>query len=298
MPKAPLVFVGVATHDTIALVDRFPDPDERMVVDELTTAGGGPAATAAVTAARLGADVAFVGTVGDDRLGGQILDELVGEGVDVSGVTIRAGEASGASVVVVAAGAATRAILNRPPPAIELSDAAIASLADASWVHVDQAGWGAVGDWWRASDPRPRLSIDAGNPIDSFSPVGIDLYVPTIAALRRRHGDGEPADLLAAALDEGARCVVATDGAHGSYALTPGSSLVHVPAAAGEVRSTLGAGDVFHGALLAAVHRGTPLADALAYANQVSVLSCAGLDGRSAVPTHDQTLAALADRAG
>jgi sugar/nucleoside kinase (ribokinase family) len=54
-----------------------------------------------------------------------------------------------------------------------------------------------------------------------------------------------------------------------------------------DVVSTLGAGDVFHGALVAAHVRGLTLARALEYANTVAALSCRGLDGRSAIPTHD-----------
>jgi sugar/nucleoside kinase (ribokinase family) len=52
--------------------------------------------------------------------------------------------------------------------------------------------------------------------------------------------------------------------------------------------STLGAGDVFHGALLAWLVRGEPLAEALRAANTAASLSCRALDGRSAIPTLDE----------
>ena len=52
--------------------------------------------------------------------------------------------------------------------------------------------------------------------------------------------------------------------------------------------STLGAGDVFHGALLAMLHEGQTLADALAAANVAAGLSCRALDGRSAIPTRGE----------
>lgn len=293
-----LVFVGVATHDTIALVDEFPDPDGRVVATELVQAGGGPAATAAVAAARLGHHVAFAGTVGDDAEGHAIRDGLLAEGVDVSSVTVDRGTRSAASVVIVDAGRSTRAIVNRPPVALHLSDRALEVLAGADWVHVDQAGWQPVHAWWAARTDRPRLSIDAGNPIEGFTPAGIDLYVPTISSLRRRHDLRDPRQLLERAIAEGARLVVATDGPHGSYALgtdhrgitTP---LVHVPGRAGPVRSTLGAGDVFHGALLAAIGHDLDLTTALRYANVVAYRSCQGLDGRSAIPIHAEVLAEL-----
>jgi sugar/nucleoside kinase (ribokinase family) len=51
------------------------------------------------------------------------------------------------------------------------------------------------------------------------------------------------------------------------------------------VVSTLGAGDAFHGALLAQLVADVPLRDALAVANEIAALSCRALDGRSAIPT-------------
>lgn len=296
MPTAPLVFVGTATHDTIAFVDRYPDADERVVVDDLVTAGGGPAATAAVAAARLGRHVAFVGAVGDDEAGEAIVAGLEAEGVDTSGVARRHGR-SATSVVVVARSGATRAILHRPADSSELSEAGWATIAAARWLHVDQAGWPIVDDWWRARPSRPRLSVDAGNPIEGVSLTGVDLYVPTVSALRLRYGERSIEELLAAAVAEGVETVVATDGARGATVAGSSVPLVHVPAFRGEVRSTLGAGDVFHGALLAALDRGFELRDAVEYASAVAVTSCEGLDGRSAIPDHERTMSVLRSRA-
>lgn len=288
MSRSPVVFVGVATQDTIALVARFPDPDERLLADDLVHAGGGPAATAAVAAARLGAPTAFIGAVGDDDDGDAIIAGLDAEGVDTDGVVRVRGARSASSVVIVDTSRASRAIVHRPGPALVLADSARELVAAADWIHVDHAGWGAVHHWWQATAPRPRLSIDAGNPIEEFSPDGVDLFVPTIAALRRRYGDGDPAALLGRAIDEGARAVVATDGAVGAYALAEHQPFLHVPGLSGSVRSTLGAGDVYHGALLAGVVRGCSIAEAMAEAGRAAFLSCRGLDGRSAIPKLDQ----------
>jgi sugar/nucleoside kinase (ribokinase family) len=137
------------------------------------------------------------------------------------------------------------------------------------------------------------LSIDAGNPVAELDPTGIDLYVPTISSLRRRHGDRSRAELLRCALDEGVRLVVATDGSHGSFALGVDQPMVSADAAPGPIRSTLGAGDVFHGALLAGLEHDLAMVDCLRYANLVAGRSCRGLDGRSAIPTHDQVVAAM-----
>ena len=49
--------VGIATVDTIVLVDKYPAANERVVALDSIRAVGGPATTAAVTLARLGVEV-------------------------------------------------------------------------------------------------------------------------------------------------------------------------------------------------------------------------------------------------
>lgn len=283
MRTVDAVFVGSATLDALALVGRFPSADERVLADEIAYAGGGPAATAAVAAARLGVSTAFVGSVGDDANGRMILQGLSDEGVDVSGVSVCAGRSSASSVVVVDRTAGTRAICNRPGPDPDLS-VGLDLIGAAAVVHVDHVGWAPVS---RAGVLRAEsvLSVDAGNPIEGFSPAGVGLYVPTVEALRSLHGKLPVPELLAAAISAGCATVVATDGARGSFAMTADGRTTHVPAHTTEIVSTLGAGDVFHGALVAAVVRGLALEDQLACANITAALACRGLDGRSTIPT-------------
>ena len=288
------VFVGVATLDAIALVPSFPEPDQRVVADEVSYAGGGPAATSAVTAARLGVRSAFVGTVGDDANGRAVLDGLAAEGVDVSGVTVTPGVATAASVVVVDRRRGSRAICNRPAPQIDVSRG-VHLIAAAPVVHVDHAGWQPVHDA-RLLREGQVLSVDAGNDIPGFDARGVGLYVPTVEALQRLHGERPVDELLALALEQGCDVVVATDGARGSYALAADGRRAHAAAHTVDVLSTLGAGDVFHGALVAAVARGLPLAEQLAFANVTAALSCRGLDGRSRIPDLAEVLEATSRR--
>lgn len=354
-PGAPVVFVGVATIDTIALVDGMPDRDERIVAEDLVLAGGGPAATAAVTAARLGVSAAFVGAVGDDEDAERILAGLAEESVDISGVVRVAGARSAASIGLVDGKRDTRALINRPGPPLHIAPDSRAAelLASAAWVHADHVGWGAVAPLrgtaaFRrpvdASEPtadttahstagsrRPagmgeptadstphgsaasrwpmdtsnatagftspgadefRLSVDAGNPIPGFTARGADLYVPTLAALRARYGRHDTSTMLSEALAEGAGWVVVTCGGDGVIATGPDGQRLAVPALAVPVVSTLGAGDVFHGALLAAIAYGLPPPRQLAYASAVAGLSCRALDGRNGIPSHAEALAA------
>lgn len=270
--------VGLATLDTIFALPRHPAEDDRVVATDLAVAGGGPAATAAVALARLGIDVAFVGAVGDDAAGAEIREGLEREGVDTSRLAVVPGARSPQSTILV--GAAGRAIVHfaGTVPPLRPDAAAFAAIRAADWVHVDHAGYGAV--------PRDvRLSIDGGNPIPGLDLEGIALYGPTDAALERDFGSPD------AALAAGAELVVVTKGARGCAAYSRDGAVEAAAAPAAEPVSTLGAGDVFHGALLAAFVRELPLAEALALANRAAALSCRALDGRSAIPTLEEVSA-------
>lgn len=296
-PRGRLVCAGAATLDAIAAVRELPAEDERVLAECLEYAGGGPAATAAVAASRLGVPTSFVGAVGRDDEGERILRGLADEGVDVSGVERSVDRRSGASIVIVQADSGARRICTRPVPSFSLPEDSTAwdVVHSADWVHVDHLGWQPVSRSIAdlPAGQRPALSVDAGNPIEGFTPDGVDLFVPTVRELRRTYGERSDEELLDAALAAGARTVVATRGAEGCVAADAAGGRASMPGYPVDVVSTLGAGDVFHGALVAAVARGEELLPALTYAAAAAALSCRGLDGRSAVPTHDQVVQAL-----
>lgn len=292
-------FVGSATLDAIAVVDGYPAAESRTVAHAVRFAGGGPAATAAVAAARLGIRSAFVGTVGDDEEGRRILAGLDAEGVDITGVTVTPGLCSGASVIVVDRSGGTRAISTRPIPAPTLA-AGLALIDSAAWVHVDHLGWAPVRQHLvrLPADVRPQLSVDAGNPIPGFTARGVDLYVPTIETLTGAYGVAPVPDLLAAARQDGACSVVTTMGADGAAGISAAGEYVAVPAKPVQAVSTLGAGDVFHGALLAAMMHGLAFASAMQYAAVAAAHSCEGIDGRSGVRNHTDVVSELAASPG
>jgi sugar/nucleoside kinase (ribokinase family) len=271
--------VGSATFDTIAVTDRYPSEDSRVEAHTVMTAGGGPAATAAVTLARLGVAVGFAGVVGDDDAGRAVRRGLEAEGVDtrwlVGGATH-----TGASVIVIS-GDASRTIFTRPAP---MPAADSIPLDAAPWVHVDQTGYSAV-TTARAAGLRAQLSIDAGNPIAGLDLADVALYAPTRSALLQRYPGGVD-DAIDRAHADGAAAVVVTDGARGAC-FSDDDARGAVPAVAVEAVSTLGAGDVFHGALLAAIVGGAALGSATTTASWVAARSCLGLDGRSAIPFRD-----------
>jgi hypothetical protein len=155
-------------------------------------------------------------------------------------------------------------------------------------MHVDQTGYPALGALQDAG-VATSVSLDGGNFVHQLRLDAIELYAPTERALLARYPGSVLTGALDAAIAEGPRIVVATRGGEGCVAverLADGSiRRIDAPAFAVPVVSTLGAGDVFHGALLAALLDDRPLPDALRFANAAAGLSCRGLDGRSGIPT-------------
>jgi sugar/nucleoside kinase (ribokinase family) len=300
-----VVCIGIATLDAIALVDRLPTSGERLPAVEVRLAGGGVAATAAVTLAHLGVSTAFIGRVGEDEAGRWIRAGLADAGVDVSGLRAVAGR-SPASVVLVDAEAGERSLIPdvRGVPPLGLRTEDMGLCASAAWVHVDQTGYPVLGEL-AASGVETPVSLDGGNFVDELHLDRIALYAPTERALLARYPGLGLDEALDAALAEGPRIVAATRGSAGSVAAERGAdgAIRHyeVPAIETPVMSTLGAGDVFHGALIAALLEGRPLPDALRFANVAAGLSCRSLDGRSGIPSRrevDESVALLPRAAG
>ncbi|MEJ2053754.1 MAG: PfkB family carbohydrate kinase [Calditrichaceae bacterium] len=81
MKKVDVLCVGVTSYDFYFMVDHHPGPDEKTVADAFLSCGGGPAANAAVTIAKMGLSSSFAGYLGNDAWGDQHLKELKEAGV-------------------------------------------------------------------------------------------------------------------------------------------------------------------------------------------------------------------------
>jgi ribokinase len=127
-----ITVVGSANIDLVARCERLPRPGETLTDAVFERIPGGKGANQAVAAARLGAQVRFVGRVGRDNL---VLRSLEREGIDVSGVVRDRGEsgvalilveAGGENVIVVAPGANRR--LQRDEVEVGEADAVMCQL--------------------------------------------------------------------------------------------------------------------------------------------------------------------------
>ncbi|RLI08374.1 hypothetical protein DRO32_02370, partial [Candidatus Bathyarchaeota archaeon] len=89
--KPDVVVFGCPALDIYGRSSGFPLEGECTLVEEISSFPGGMGANVAVSLARLGIKVAFVGSVGSDWASAMVLDALVRDGVDVSGVQVADG---------------------------------------------------------------------------------------------------------------------------------------------------------------------------------------------------------------
>ena len=81
MKNIDILCVGAAAYDLTFITSHHPQEDEKMVADNYSSCGGGPAANAAVAAKHLGCTSAFAGYLGNDIYGNLHYKELQTEGV-------------------------------------------------------------------------------------------------------------------------------------------------------------------------------------------------------------------------
>jgi ribokinase len=100
-PQFDVVVLGGINIDYLVRGKTLPQPGDTADGSEFLRAGGGKGSNQAVAAARLGARVAFIGRVGRDRHGDELLDLLRREGIDVRFTTREPRAATGVALVMI-----------------------------------------------------------------------------------------------------------------------------------------------------------------------------------------------------
>ncbi|GAQ81394.1 pfkb-like carbohydrate kinase family protein [Klebsormidium nitens] len=140
--KRCVVGLGGAGIDYLAEVAAYPAPDDKIRTTTLQVQGGGNVGNALTAAARLGLQPRIISKVADDSLGGQILAELEGDGVDTQHMVVAQGGVSPFTYIIVDRAGHTRTCIHTPgqPPmqSHELTQDTISSVLDgADLVYFD-----------------------------------------------------------------------------------------------------------------------------------------------------------------
>jgi sugar/nucleoside kinase (ribokinase family) len=284
-----ILILGYNASDVVVSVAELPPPDSKREVDDIIYCGGGPAATAAVAMARLGARVRLVTPLAVD-LAGQIQQaELVAAGVDISYSPIRAGYRSPRAVILVDEPRQERRILwtRGDLPHLAANDVDPNWLRGVELLYLDCHEPKAAVTLARLARQRGlRVVLDAGNVREGVSelvPHCSDVISSQVFAPRLT-GLSDPAAALLNLTTLGPERVAMTFGKAGCLALEDGR-VVHVPAFAVQVRDTTGAGDAFHAGYAFALASGKSWLDCLTFGSATAALKCRDWGGRRGLPT-------------
>ncbi|EFR0432693.1 sugar kinase [Salmonella enterica] len=284
--------VSITVMDRIYYVEGLPTEGGKYVAKRYTEVGGGPAATAAVAAAKLGAQVDFIGRVGDDDTGNSLLAELESLGVNTR-YTRRYTQARSSQSAIMVDAKGERIIVNYPSPDL---------LPDAGWLNdIDFSQWDVVlADvrWHDGAKQAFTLARQAGvmtvldgdiTPQDISELVALSDHAAfSEPGLARLTGMSEAIDALKKAQMLTNGHVYVTRGSEGCNWLEK-AAVRHQPGFTVEVVDTTGAGDVFHGALAFGLARGYAIEEAVRFASGVAALKCTRPGGRAGIPDCEQT---------
>ena len=278
--------VGHASYDLVFSVNHHPLDDEKIVAENFLGCGGGPAANAAVTVAKLGFTAAFAGYLGNDIYGEKHYEELLDWGVNTD-LIIRGTSPTPLSTILVKPNG-HRALVNYKGDtqalcanAIDFSSVtAKVVLFDGHEPHVSlelihhlkQSGSLTVLDAGSVHEGTLGLMTEVDYLVCSEK-FAVQFAGDEITALAR--------------LGQLSPTVVITLGERGlvwQKGLEQGS----LPAFPVTAIDTTGAGDAFHGAFAAAVASGMDWDTILRYASAAGAICCTKMGARSGLPSLEE----------
>jgi ribokinase len=293
---ARVFVVGSINQDFVLKVKRRPKPGETVTGAQLSLFPGGKGANQAVAAARLGAEVAMFGRVGEDPFGEELVKNLRDNGVDASRVESLSGVPTGSAFITVTPDGENTIIVspgaNRSfgPEEIEATDEGLRRTRIlVAQLEVDVEAVETAAHVVHEAGGRFLLNLAPPREVPDALLRRCDPLVINEHEARFLLGEGAQ-NLEGSAgklLDLGPRSAVITLGAEGAL-LAAGDSLRRFPAPEVEARDTTGAGDAFVGALAAKLARGAPLEVAVPYAVLAGAAAVMSEGAQGSLPTPDE----------
>jgi sugar/nucleoside kinase (ribokinase family) len=267
-PARLLAVVGDLVEDIVV----WSDSDLRPATDNpsrITRTRGGSAANVAALAASTGASTRFIGRVGADALGAQLIDVLAGHGVDV--LAQRVGRTG--TIVVLVDSAGERTMFPDRGAAAELSEVPVAWLDSVAILHVTSYSFAAepaasatLALMTAARLRGVELSLDASS-TGLLEDLGLPRYLSFVEAavpaiFFANAAEAAMLDLDSAPFAQALRII--KNGSEPTVMLEPDGIRHAVPVTVvDDVRDATGAGDAFAAGFLGARLSGRSLIDAV-----------------------------------
>ena len=293
MKPKPITVVGSYNTGLTISVSRLPRSGETLSGTGFSEGPGGKGSNQAIAARRLGGRVSFVGCVGRDAGGDRALELLKKEGVDVRFVR-RSDSHTGVGFVVVGA-RGENAIVIDPGANLDLEPADVARAEPViarSGVMLLQLETSLRAVSAAARLGKRHLATVILNPAPASRATtlklgAVDVITPNQGELLELTGSTDPKKGANVLLGMGPSAVIVTLGDKGAAVFTHSESY-RVAAPKVSVVDTAGAGDAFNGALAVAMSEGTPLREAVEFANYAGALAVTRREVVPGLPTRGQ----------
>jgi len=304
MASKKIVVVGSANTDMVIVTEHFPVPGETILGGKFLMNAGGKGANQAVAAARGGGNVAFIAKVGNDVFGQQTIQNLLQEGIDVSGVKTDKDYPSGVAMITVDK-RGENCIVVAPGSNMRLTPADI----DSSSLLLDKAEILLL----QLEIPLATVTYAAKKAFSLGAKVILNpapahqlpeelfpcLYIITpneneIELLTGIKVTNEATALKAASLlkEKGVSIVIITLGASGAFIFSDTMQML-VPSPKVEAVDSTSAGDTFNGALAVALAEGKDILAAVQFANKAAAMTVMKLGAQASIPTVEEILSKI-----
>ena len=290
MSKAVIAVVGSAMIDLTAYAKVIPAPGQTLEGDLFTTGFGGKGANQAVIAAHCGAQVHFVGKLGNDLFGDSIAENFKKLGIGSqflersdtpNGVAHIWVDANGENRIVIIPGANYEIESKKAVDAIE-------SIADLAVVvaqcEIKQEVTLAV---FSAAKARGCVTILNPAPYQPLSKELLDItdwIIPNETEFKELHGQEPTSDDVLSSLRPGKNSIV-TLGSEGAVLITSDGNLSRVSAPTVNAVDTTGAGDAFVGVFAFGLASGKSPEDAMKLGIKVASMSVTRKGAQSSYPS-------------
>lgn len=293
-----IICIGSSNTDMVVRSERLPRPGESVIGGGFVMAGGGKGANQAVAIARMGHKVIFAAAVGEDMFGDEAIARYRQYGVDTSyivrkktpsGIALIMVDAAAQNSISVALGANSELSVADVMPALDLiepNDIVLMQLeipmeTVAACVAVAAAKGARV-----VLNPAPAAEVSADVLSKLYLITPNQTEAETLTGIEVR--DEQSARAAAEALrSKGVERVIITMGGDGAL-LDDGGRVEMVPAFRVNAVDTTAAGDVYNGAICAALAEGCSLRDAMIFGSKASAISVTRIGAQPSIPTREE----------